>query len=235
MKLNNIAFVIFLSLGLSACGSGSDNNSPPPVDNLPSRGVPAPEKPPILPEDGLPIEDPCTEHCGGTPPQDEDTPIVPIPDLPQMANVNITTHEIHQQTDTVYMHHVITGKAEDQSRLIPYPSVRYYVTHSDDVSVLDMQPTIGWVNIYTIWNHPDGERKCRLDVFPDSTVKSSCTTDNTWFGSVAAAVKYHDGGLTLDMNFFDGNQRINYAWRVAENSNQQPLFEHNAAMYVEHK
>ncbi|ABV88069.1 hypothetical protein [Shewanella pealeana] len=236
MKLNHISLAVILSFAVSACGSDSRSDSPPQIDNLPSRSAPVPEKPPILPDDGLPIEDPCTSNCGSdTPPRDEDTPIVPIPDVPLIANVNIVSHEIHKQVGTVEMHHVVTGKAEDQSRLVPYPSVRYYVTHSEDVTVLDLQPTIGWVNIYTIWNHPQGERKCRLDVFPDSTVKSSCTTDNTWFGSVAAAVKYHDGGLTLDMNFFDGNQGVNYAWRIAENSSQQPLYEHNTFMYVEHK
>ncbi|GIU24619.1 hypothetical protein L2719_06860 [Shewanella schlegeliana] len=236
MKLNHISLILFLSLGVSACNSDSKIDNPPPVANLPDRSVPAPEKPPVLPDNGLPIEDPCTYGCGGdTPPHEEDTPITPIPDVPQVANVNISAHEIHKQTDTIDMHHVITGKAEEQSRLIPYPSVRYYVTHSDDVTVLDMQPTVGWVNIYTIWNHPEGERKCRLNVYPDTTVRSSCTGDNTWFGSVAAAVKYHAGGLTLDMNFFDGNQRVNYAWRIAENSNQQPLFEHSTAIYVEHK
>ncbi|MCG9732067.1 hypothetical protein L1D44_19960 [Shewanella sp. Isolate13] len=235
MKLNHISLVLFLSLGVSACGSDSKSDNPP-ITNLPDRSAPIPEKPPIVPDDGLPIEDPCTDSCGGdVPPHEEDTPITPIPDVPLMANVNISTHEIHKQTDTIDMHHVVTGKADDQSRLVPYPSVRYYVTHSDDVSVLEMQPSIGWVNIYTIWNHPDGKRRCRLEVFPDTTVKSSCTTDNTWFGSVAAAVKYHSGGLTLDMNFFDGNQRVNYAWRIAENSNQQPLFEHNTSLYVEHK
>lgn len=238
MKLNDFAFITFLSLGLSACGSdsGSDNELPPTIDNLPGRSAPSPEKPPVLPGNDLPIEDPCNDNCDGDiPPHDGDTPIVPIPDIPQVANVNIVNHEIHKQTDTIDMHHVVTGKAEEQSRLVLYPSVRYYVSHSDDVTVLDMQPTVGWVNIYTIWNHPEGERNCHLAVLPDSTVTSSCTPDNTWFGSVAAAVEYHHGGLTLDMNYFDGNQRINYAWRIADSLNDEPLYELNTLIYVEHK